>query len=88
MAALRSVRQRRPSNPTEFALTSQYWGRKKFDWNADELPDYIGYNINQSAATTDDDWTIVRYLWDANGNPTDFQFIRGAWDGRAALGWV
>lgn len=88
MPDVRIKRYRKPATPAEFALLSQYYGRKKWDWNVDQLPDYIGMNRRQDAATTDDDWIIIKYTWDGNGNPTDYQYLIGTWDGRAALGWV
>ena len=88
MSNIRTKRYARLSTPSDFVLASQYWERKKFDWNSDQLPDYIGYNMKQDATDTGDDWFIIRYLWDSNGNPTDYQWLLGIWNNRASLTWA
>lgn len=61
--------------------------RKLIEWDANNLPVYVGLN-DQAAATTATDWTIQRITWNSSGLPVDVQVLTGAWVDRAALGWT
>lgn len=88
MSNIRAKKNRRPATPSEFALVSQYYERKKYEFVSGAGNMYIGYNLRQDASVSDTDWLILRYVQDADENPTDYQMLWGSWSGRAALGWA
>lgn len=58
-----------------------------YDGRTDSNPVYIGQNT-QGAADTDTDWEIKRITYDITNRAVDIQFLIGAWDQRATLGWT
>ncbi len=88
MPNIRQKRYNKPATPAEFALVSQYYERKKWEFVSGAGNMYIGYNLRQDASVDDTDWLIQRIVQDANDDPEDYQSMWGSWSGRAGLSWV
>lgn len=71
-------------------VTLNVYPRMKYEYTKTSMPIYIGHNRDASATATDADWDIIKYAYSADtvtAMPVDVQVLRGAWSGRAALGW-
>lgn len=74
----------------EIKPTSYYednWKVRRFDYVSGDLI-YKGFHEIIGASTSDKNWRIFKYTWDAEGNPTMIEGpVIGSWDDRASLGW-
>lgn len=50
----------------------------------DSAPTYIGMNVTNGAATSDDTWKVLKFTYSST-NVTRIQTAYGSWDNRAGL---
>lgn len=69
----------------ERLLAQNYWKEKRYEYDVDDNPIYIGYHTTINAATNNTNWYVFKYTWNG-GNSTRIQGPSvGSWDNRAGL---
>ena len=71
------------SNEVELAY---YYALVKFDYDASGRIIYKGENDDISAATSDTDWVITKFYYNAQGMVSEMRVRTASWDDRAT-GW-
>ena len=61
-----------------------FWKSKKFAYDVDDNPIYIGYHSELKPSEDNDDWFIYQYTW-SGGNVTDIKRAEGSWTDRVAI---
>ena len=51
---------------------------------SDAQPDYIGLHLTNGAATSDEEWKVLKFTY-SGSDTTRIQVSYGAWDDRATL---
>lgn len=64
-------------------MDAAIWGDVRYD-ASDALPDYVGMNRTNGAATSATDWKIFKFTY-SGSDATRIQLAYGKWDDRAIL---
>jgi YD repeat-containing protein len=66
-----------------------YFDDCRYVYDANDNLIYMGFNLVHKTATSEADWYIWKYTYDASDNLTRKEGpLEGSWDNRASLAWA